>query len=576
MKQAVTREQKKAVVPQQMSGILQRRATHQVESDMAPPIVHEVLRSSGRPLDDETRAFMEPRFGHDFSQVRVHTDDRAAESARAVNARAYTVGWDVVFGAGQYMPKNVTGKLLLAHELTHVAQQEHSISRLPQVATRLSDSSEIEAQNLAIEAVANRQVQVNRMLDSLALQFSQLSIDIQKNYNNAGIKGVFDLLRANCPLNVKDPELEKWLTDNLSGDDLWLAKKIMEKGPEPLWDATDFDERFKRATANKWNPEPGRIEGTIGMSSGLISTKTPIKAFYFPGETDQRALILGGVHGSELSGIEVANRLVESLRDRFNKTGKMPHWTTIIVPELFPETAAKARAKPSTMKYDSNVGREVTVPKKSGKKGTKEIFPARQFPVPGKSLADLIAAGGPTDDKGKRLKDAEGELVPLLPETVALLKLIERFKPTRIASVHAHRFDGKANRKKDAPGIFVDPRGGFDAKRVTKTAEGKADDALALSIAKEAEKGGAKVPGNWLKSPKPEVHYVASHPSGFSLGDWGPAEVFGSGPGARKGMTVITVEVEHYYASNQDPSGVRAKELQAHSDALQKIFLESP
>ena len=69
-----------------------------------PPIVHEVLNSTGQPLDAATRAFFEPRFGHDFSRVRLHTDARAAESARAVNALAYTVGPDVVFAARQYFP----------------------------------------------------------------------------------------------------------------------------------------------------------------------------------------------------------------------------------------------------------------------------------------------------------------------------------------------------------------------------------------------------------------------------------------------------------------------------------------
>src|SRR5262249_51739086 len=82
-----------------------------------------VLRSPGRPLDASTRAFIEPRFGHDFSQVRVHTDTRAAESARSVNALAYTVGRNVVFGAGQYAPQSYAGRRLIAHELTHVIQQ---------------------------------------------------------------------------------------------------------------------------------------------------------------------------------------------------------------------------------------------------------------------------------------------------------------------------------------------------------------------------------------------------------------------------------------------------------------------
>ncbi len=93
-------------------------------SDSAPPIVHDVLRSSGSPLDAATRAFMEPRFGQDFSQVRVHTGARASESAKAVDALAYTVGRDVVFKEGQYNPGNAGGRALLAHELAHVGQQE--------------------------------------------------------------------------------------------------------------------------------------------------------------------------------------------------------------------------------------------------------------------------------------------------------------------------------------------------------------------------------------------------------------------------------------------------------------------
>gem|GEM_PF-6745389 len=89
----------------------------------APPIVQEVLHSSGRPLDKATRAFMEPRFGYDFSHVRVHTDALAERSTRNVNALAYVVGRDIVFGAGQYAPHINAGRHLLAHELAHVMQQ---------------------------------------------------------------------------------------------------------------------------------------------------------------------------------------------------------------------------------------------------------------------------------------------------------------------------------------------------------------------------------------------------------------------------------------------------------------------
>jgi len=95
---------------------------------VAPPIIHEVLRSSGAPLDAGTRAELEPRFGHSFADVRVHADDRAAGSARAVGAHAYAVGPHVVFGAGRYAPGSADGRRLLAHELAHVVQQRGAAS----------------------------------------------------------------------------------------------------------------------------------------------------------------------------------------------------------------------------------------------------------------------------------------------------------------------------------------------------------------------------------------------------------------------------------------------------------------
>jgi len=161
----------------QEQGTMQRAAIGASPAVAAPAAVHEVLRSPGQPLDAATRAFMEPRFASDFSHVRVqaiapvtgptpltishpgepaereaeqvaktvvdwpgrygaqagpradlsrvrlHTDAHAAESARAVNALAYTVGGDIVFGAGQYAPRTAAGRRLLAHELTHVLQQ---------------------------------------------------------------------------------------------------------------------------------------------------------------------------------------------------------------------------------------------------------------------------------------------------------------------------------------------------------------------------------------------------------------------------------------------------------------------
>jgi hypothetical protein len=103
--------------------MLQRKAIGAAAPGIAPPVVHEVLNSPGRPLDQSTRDFFEPRFGHDLSRVRVHTDAQAAQSAQSVSAAAYSVGGDVVFADRMFAPHTTEGRRLIAHELTHVLQQ---------------------------------------------------------------------------------------------------------------------------------------------------------------------------------------------------------------------------------------------------------------------------------------------------------------------------------------------------------------------------------------------------------------------------------------------------------------------
>ena len=153
--------QKPPVAPTQ-SGLLQgksaegpgrpalrrRRFAEETDRSGAPPAVQAALRSPGRPLDAETRAFMEPRFGHDFGQVRVHTDARAAASAQAVGAVAYTTGQDVVFGAGRYAPGTTEGRRIVAHELAHVVQQS-LISSPPQMLGSRADPDEGQARQAA-------------------------------------------------------------------------------------------------------------------------------------------------------------------------------------------------------------------------------------------------------------------------------------------------------------------------------------------------------------------------------------------------------------------------------------------
>lgn len=92
-----------------------------IEQERSP--VHDVIGSGGSPMEPTIRADMEGRLGHDFGDVRIHTDAAAHDSAKSVNAQAYTVGSDIVFQQGKYDPGSQSGQHMLAHELTHVVQQ---------------------------------------------------------------------------------------------------------------------------------------------------------------------------------------------------------------------------------------------------------------------------------------------------------------------------------------------------------------------------------------------------------------------------------------------------------------------
>jgi hypothetical protein len=112
--------------PEEEEELLQAKgasdSTPEVESSLESEI--QGLRGAGSALPHSVRNYFEPRFGCDFSQVRVHSNTQAANIAQTINAKAFTIGQDVVFNAGQYTPGTSDGDRLLAHELTHVIQQE--------------------------------------------------------------------------------------------------------------------------------------------------------------------------------------------------------------------------------------------------------------------------------------------------------------------------------------------------------------------------------------------------------------------------------------------------------------------
>lgn len=122
----------------QNEGLIRRRAAGSAAAAVIPKTISNVLRSPGRSLDPATRNFFEPRFGRDFSQVRIHTDASAAYSAKAIRALAYTSGNHIVFAPGEYTPHAPSSQILMAHELAHVVQQ--SRRNLPDKVQRQTDT----------------------------------------------------------------------------------------------------------------------------------------------------------------------------------------------------------------------------------------------------------------------------------------------------------------------------------------------------------------------------------------------------------------------------------------------------
>jgi hypothetical protein len=304
------------------------------------------------------------------------------------------------------------------------------------------------------------------------------------------------------------------------------------------------------------------------VSLGKTHDGNAIHAFFFPGTSEERALVIGGVHGSELSGIEVAKRLVKSL---YETSAKPPFFNTLVVPVLFPDNEQVARAVSHAPGEDSNAGRysdTARCPKFKSDGKTVCADPNRQFPEKGKPFDPKK----PLDSLGRNIET----------ENVFLLNLINFYKPTRIASIHAHSMPAKLKRDLDAPGIFADPHPPKGDKAAD--ARTQADCDLALAMARHAQKRGARLPGNWLDTSRPTCFYgsPSSIQGGVSLGGWGPS----------RGISVITVEVQHYYPTSatgkpgrrstdhqpesQDGVKNRLKEIQAFCAAIREIFLGPP
>ncbi|WP_266156978.1 eCIS core domain-containing protein [Dyella silvatica] len=484
-----------------------------------PPSEAAGSPSSGQALDASTRAFFEPRLGQDFSQVRIHTE--TATSVDRQGARALTRGEHIFFGSKQFSPETLAGRHLLAHELTHVAQQHASACVATEPTGDMQhNAAEHEASQAAATLLTGRPARASTAIAAGTVQLSPISDQVDDSLSKGNKDHVFDVLRAQGPLKP-DPDLNAVLDKTFGPntdpatitDNRWLADQIIQFGPEPHWSNAALLEREKRAHGHHWGKEAGNIEGKFDVGAN----RQTISAFYFPGTSDKRAMIIGGVHGDETAGVDVVNRLLAQMTAAGAAT---PFYSVIIVPKLFADNVdAKRRKTPG------------------------EADPNRQMPKLGQAV-----------DPSKN-QDSEGRQIE--PENLLLLDLIERFKPERIASVHGHGKKGPG-----AASITSDPRPGEEA----------GDNALALKMAHKAKGLGARLPGNKLDTKKESATYPTDkspHEKGVSFGNYASHATT-----SRPAMNAILIETLGKPVGKLTQQ--RTVELEALASVLDDIFLGPP
>jgi hypothetical protein len=293
---------------------------------------------------------------------------------------------------------------------------------------------------------------------------------------------------------------------------------------------------------------------------GISKKGKPIEAYFFPGKSDKKALVIGGMHGSELSSITIAKELITKLQ-----TDPSNYYSVIIIPSLFPDNAAAAIQSPAQIGSPNNIGRYSDANKPD---------PNRQMPPLGKAFNKKA----PFDFVGRTIEK----------ENQLLLQLIQTYKPDRILNIHAIKDIRKA-------GVFADPR-----TEANGTAIGfKTDSSLAVAMASAIEAEGGRAPGNQL-SFKPTAMYHSDHRAvcagaiqkrnfmgsllpnqrgyGTSLGSWATTAVEDS-EYSRNAIRLLTMEFpgckrpEDYTDANLQ--AWCQKEVDRYTASILSVFLQN-
>lgn len=285
-----------------------------------------------------------------------------------------------------------------------------------------------------------------------------------------------------------------------------------------------------------------------------------ITAFFFPGVSNRNALVIGGMHGSELSSIEVASELMRQLQ-----SGDSIYYNVIIIPSLFPDNAEQARQKPQLIGGVENIGRY-------SYKGA--VDPNRQMPTPGKPFDEYKCL----DHAGRKIET----------ENALLLELITQYRPQRIVNLHAIR-------NRENAGVFADPRTDHNGMALGY----ETDSSLAVTIAKTVQDEGGYIPGNNLDK-KPTALYYKDPPAaaagmpqkrnfsgspmpghrggGVSLGTWASTAVCNDADPtqSRDAIRILTMEFpgsKRPQDYNKELRGNYYRNVQLYASALKTIFL---
>ncbi|MCP4401361.1 MAG: DUF4157 domain-containing protein [bacterium] len=441
--------------------LIQAKIAGDVTPEVTPTISSGIqsLQDGGRPLAGSERSFFEPRFGADFSKVRVHNDTQAANVARSVNARAFTLGRNVVFGAGEYSPDASSGRKLLAHELTHVVQQNGGSTLF----SAGKDSGDMIPNSKEL-SIVSREYVVQHGANGRAGHYSpDRTNPLEVTRINRDV-----IQRARLPVAQIRSDIEQGKTTH---PDLLSWIQILGEQTGHIAHAANFP--GGRSLTSMPSPVPAPDPQPIPIVS-----QWPIEAYFFPAHvqhTDQRALIMGGYHGDERPGYE----MVEAFRDRVRQ-GQVPlAFHTLVIPRI--NRGAIEDDQAGVTWYD--------------RRGNRQFVDLnRNYRVP----------GAPAPSFSSRCPNTH--LAPIQPETQGVIDVIQGFSPHRILSGHAISRPARA-------GIFADPNTHPTATQLALAMAGR----LPHSSDRPANLLGTRAPNAVYPGDRP-----GNLPSEPSLGRYAP------------------------------------------------------